>query len=142
VSHTDHPLEPDAEARASRVELLISYLLRIGVVTSLVVIVLGIILMFAAHPEYLSSTRGYRELTHPAERAPFDIGGIFSGAIRGDGESVIMLGFLILVMTPVLRVAVSTLVFVYQKDRVFTVITLVVLGILLLSYMLGGIGHG
>jgi uncharacterized membrane protein len=53
-----------------------------------------------------------------------------------------MLGFLILVMTPVLRVAVSTLVFVYQKDRMFTVITLVVLGILLLSYLLGGIGHG
>ena len=142
MNDTSATATPPEEGRDLRVEILISYILRAGVLISLAVIVLGIVLMFAAHPEYLSSSASFTELAHPAEARAFDVGEIIAGAFRGHGESVITLGFLILTMTPVLRVAVSTLVFVYQKDPVFTAITLVVLGILLSSYLLGGMGHG
>jgi len=50
---------------------------------------------------------------------------------------VVALGLLLLIATPVLRVAVSIVAFVQQGDRLFTLITAVVLGILLLSFALG-----
>jgi uncharacterized membrane protein len=42
-----------------------------------------------------------------------------------------------LIATPVLRVAISVLAFVYQRDRTFVVITTVVLALLLTSFVLG-----
>jgi len=42
-----------------------------------------------------------------------------------------------LIATPVMRVAVSILVFVYENDRIFILITCVVLALLLLSFLLG-----
>ncbi len=106
-------------------------------ILSLAVILLGIVLMFAAHPEYISSTEAFDALAHPPEARPFDIGEILDGALHADGESVITLGFLILTLTPVLRVAVSIAVFVYQKDRLFTAITIAVLLLLLSSFLVG-----
>ena len=46
-------------------------------------------------------------------------------------------GLLLLIATPVLRVAVSIFAFVYEKDKVFVIITSIVLGLLLLSFILG-----
>jgi uncharacterized membrane protein len=48
-----------------------------------------------------------------------------------------MAGLLLLIATPVMRVAFSVLVFVYQHDRVFVVITSIVLTLLLVSFVLG-----
>ena len=139
MNTTALPPTPPEESRTVQVEILISHL-RGGMILSLAVILLGIVLMFAAHPEYISSTETFAALADPPEARPFDLGEILDGAIHARGESVITLGFLILTMTPVLRVAVSTLVFVYQKDRVFTAITIVVLLLLLSSFLLGKAG--
>ena len=62
------------------------------------------------------------------------------GLMAFSGESIAVLGLLLLVATPVLRVAISIFAFLYQKDRVFVVITSVVLMLLLLSFMLGKAG--
>jgi uncharacterized membrane protein len=51
-----------------------------------------------------------------------------------------MAGLLLLIATPVLRVAVSVLAFVYQRDRTFVIITSVVLTLLLASFVLGKAG--
>jgi uncharacterized membrane protein len=48
-----------------------------------------------------------------------------------------MAGLLLLIATPVLRVAVSILAFVYQRDRAFVAITSIVLALLLTSFVLG-----
>ena len=48
-----------------------------------------------------------------------------------------MAGLLLLIATPVTRVAVSIFAFVYEKDRVFVIITIIVLSLLLLSFFLG-----
>ena len=57
------------------------------------------------------------------------------------GQAVVTLGLWVLIATPILRVAVSTLVFWHEKDRAFTLITLTVLGLLLISLGLGRAGH-
>jgi len=53
------------------------------------------------------------------------------------GRAIVILGLLLLIATPVVRVAVSIFAFIYQGDRIFTLITAVVLCLLLLSFVLG-----
>jgi uncharacterized membrane protein len=53
-----------------------------------------------------------------------------------------MAGLLLLLATPVLRVAVSILAFIYEKDGIFVMITSIVLALLLLSFVLGRVTGG
>ncbi|HEX2970760.1 MAG TPA: DUF1634 domain-containing protein [Tepidisphaeraceae bacterium] len=121
-------------------ELLISTVLRTGVVTSLSIVVLGTILSFIHHPEYLSSPPTLDRLTRPGAAFPHTLTDVAAGVVALRGQSIVAVGLLLLIATPVLRVAVSTLIFLHERDRVFTLITLLVLGLLLLSFGLGKSG--
>jgi uncharacterized membrane protein len=55
------------------------------------------------------------------------------------GRGLIQLGLLILIATPIARVAFSVVAFLYQRDWTYVVVTLIVLGLLVYS-LLGG--HG
>ena len=58
-------------------------------------------------------------------------------------QGIIALGLLLLIATPVLRVAVSVVTFALEKDRKYVVITLIVLAILLFSiFYLGSTAIG
>lgn len=125
------------DARVRRVELTISNLLRGGVLVSLGLIVLGTIVTFAQHPRYLSAKDQLQRLITPGATFPHSFGdlGVELRLLRG--EAIVTLGLLVLIATPVVRVAVSIFAFVYQGDRVYTLITAAVLGLLLLSLVLG-----
>jgi uncharacterized membrane protein len=125
------------EERVRRVELLISTLLRTGVIVSLVVILAGTLLSFVHHPEYLSSRTALAPLIEPGATFPHTVSGVLAGLTDFRGQSVVTVGLLILIATPVVRVAVSALAFVYQRDRIYVAITSVVLALLLLSFVLG-----
>jgi uncharacterized membrane protein len=59
------------------------------------------------------------------------------GTFDLQGQAIVAMGLLLLIATPVLRVAVSIFAFVYQEDRTYTLITTLVLILLLLSFILG-----
>jgi uncharacterized membrane protein len=126
-----------AQARVRRVELLISTLLRVGVTVSLVIIVAGTLLSFAHHPGYVSSASELARLTTPGAAFPHTLEQVRAGLRQGRGQAVVVVGLLLLIATPVARVAVSILGFLYQRDRAFALITLAVLVLLLLSFWLG-----
>jgi uncharacterized membrane protein len=67
------------------------------------------------------------------------VSGIFHEALVLHGRGLIQLGLLVLIATPIARVAFSAVAFLYQKDRTYVVVTLIVLGLLVYS-LLGG--HG
>jgi uncharacterized membrane protein len=50
----------------------------------------------------------------------------------------VVLGVLLLILTPILRVAVGVLSFMYEKDAPMTVVTLYVLAVLIASFFLAG----
>jgi uncharacterized membrane protein len=127
----------EAEERVRRVELLISNLLRIGVIISLVLMVIGTIISFTHHPEYLSSAEELQRLTQPGAAFPRTVPDVIAGIRDLRGRAIVTLGLLLLIATPVIRVAVSIFAFIYQSDRIFTLITAVVLCLLLLSFVLG-----
>ncbi len=129
---------PPTELTATRrVELFISTLLRVGVAASLTVVAVGTILSFMHHPEYVSAPSALAHLTQPGAAFPRTLSQVWAGLREGRGQAVVVVGVLLLIATPVLRVAASIVGFIYQRDRTYVVITSVVLALLLLSFWLG-----
>ncbi len=69
---------------------------------------------------------------------PQTLSQVWSGVLAMQPQAVITLGLLLLIATPVMRVAVSVVAFAIEKDRRYVVITLLVLGILLASMFIVG----
>ncbi|MDA8367929.1 MAG: DUF1634 domain-containing protein [Actinomycetota bacterium] len=134
------PSLPDEDERVRRTEVAISLVLRIGVVVSLLVVVAGVIDGMVRSPaERTSATLGHSLISRGAT-FPHSFGSLFTGLGHGDPASIVAAGLLLLVLTPVLRVAVSILTFAYQRDAVFVVVTAFVLAVLIASFFLGTAG--
>lgn len=123
-----------------QVERVISNLLRTGVLISFTLVVLGTILSFVHHPGYTSSATELQRLTRPGAAFPHTLPEVARGLREWRGQAVIAAGLLVLIATPVLRVAVSILAFWQEGDRKFVLITSVVLALLLASFLLGKVG--
>jgi uncharacterized membrane protein len=131
------PVIAPRPAVMKRVELLISRLLLGGVVISMATVLVGLLLMFLHHPDYLQSAADLHRLTAPGAAFPNTLGDVARGLLAGRGQAVVVLGLLLLIATPILRVAVSMVGFACQRDRTYTVICAVVLVVLLISFLLG-----
>lgn len=108
------------------VELIIGKILRIGVVVSAIVVILGVILYF------INGGTGY-----PDGQWPRRFGVIFQGVFQGKSYAVIMLGIFLLILTPVLRVVVSIYAFAKEHDLLYVYITSAVLVILIIAMIFG-----
>ncbi len=58
---------------------------------------------------------------------------IFKGVIHFDSLSIIQLGLLLLIATPISRVIFSVIGFLFEKDYLYVLISLIVLGIIAYS---------
>jgi uncharacterized membrane protein len=128
------------EIVVTKTELVISNLLRTGVVLSLVTVLIGVILMFAHHHDYLRSSADLKRLTTPGAAFPASIAELARGLAAFQGRAVVSLGLLMLIATPIFRVAVSIIAFAIERDRTYVAITTVVLAVLLLAFFLGKAG--
>jgi uncharacterized membrane protein len=117
------------------VELLLGRLLQVGVAISAAVVLAGGAVYLVRHggarPHY------GRFVGEPAELR--SVTGILHAAAAGRGRAVIQLGLLLLIATPVARVAFSLFAFLRERDRAYVLITSFVLALLLVSLVgLGG----
>ncbi len=118
---------------AQEMEGIVGNLLRVGVMLAAVVVFVGGVFYLIRHG---SSVPDY----HVFHGEPSDLRGI-SGividvlALRTRG--IIQLGLLLLVATPVARVAFCAFAFAQQRDRTYVVVTLSVLAVLVYS-LVGG----
>jgi uncharacterized membrane protein YfcA/uncharacterized membrane protein len=111
-----------------KTELVISGVLRGGVLLSVAVILAGVCYYYAL-----------RLLGHlPYTTFPDTLAEVGAGLKAGQPTAIITAGLLVLLATPVLRVAVSIVAFAIEKDRTYIIITAIVLAILLFSIF--GIG--
>lgn len=70
------------------------------------------------------------------EPAPLrSIGGVIRASAHGQAEAIIQLGLLLLIATPIARVALSLVGFLLERDRRYVAITTLVLAILLVSLL-------
>ncbi len=129
--------EPGPERGWTReqVDAIISRLLRLGLMASAALVLAGAVIYLvrhggeaAAYGVFRGQPRAYREL-----------GSILRESAGFHGRGLIMAGLILLVATPVARVAFSVLAFLREHDSVYVAVTLFVLGVLLFSVFWLGI---
>jgi uncharacterized membrane protein len=130
------------ESSIERGEVLLSMLLRAGVVASALIIITGSVLFVVTQQQTGYLGHGLEGLIgYPARpgAAPIDnsIGDVLKGLRAGEPDAVIALGLLVLIATPILRVAASVVLFLMQRDYRYVLITLFVLIVLLAALMSG-----
>jgi uncharacterized membrane protein len=111
-------------------------MLRFGVsLAALVVLIGGASLL--RHPE-----TGIPDYKHFSAGGPElrTLAGIFHGAFHLDPRSIIQLGLVLLIATPVARVVFCVIGFARQRDKLYVVVSTLVLLILAYSLTNGG-GH-
>ena len=107
----------------------IATLLRTGVLLSVGIIAVGMVIAFVHDPVSFSASPG----TH----VPNTIGEVIAGVHDGSGEGIMMIGLLVLIATPVARVALSIVIFVIERDRLYAAITAAVFVILMVAFAVG-----
>lgn len=117
-----------------RVDAIIGTLLRVGVIVAAAVVLWGGALFLIQHGSTIPDYRVF----HGEPAYLRGVPGILSAARELDGPGLIQLGLLVLLATPLARVAFSVLAFALQRDRTYVVVTSIVLAILLYSLAAGG----
>jgi uncharacterized membrane protein len=111
-------------------EIIMGNLLRYGVLLAAIIVLTGAAVYLKQHAfdksQYTSFEGEPKRLT--------DYKQIFQTAFEGRGRSIIQLGLLFLIATPIARILFSVVGFLLEKDMLYTLLTLIVLGIVLFSF--------
>ena len=117
------------EARAEAMRLAVSRVLTAGIVVSAVLLAVGFV-------GALAIGWGGSWLGRPAAAAQLtDFGALPEGLAALRPAAIGQLGLIALVLTPVSRVAASILIFGLEHDRIYVVVTSIVLLVLLASLL-------
>lgn len=116
------------------IQYIIGNLLRYGVWIALGVATLGGLIYLFRHEQEIVHYGNFVEqdidVFSLVKQTLSDVG-------KGKGESVILLGILLLFLTPILRIIFSLVAFFIEKDYLYVGITLVVIGIICFSVFFG-----
>jgi len=112
-----------------RVEWIIGNILRTSVLISAGVTLIGGILYLISYGQNAPAYHVFRG--EPADLR--DIYGIFRDFISFHSRGIIQFGLLLLIATPVARVAFSIVAFLVQRDRTYVIVTCIVLAALIYS---------
>ncbi len=112
-----------------KVENLIAKTLRGGVVAAALVLISGAALYLGGNPWLRVNYKIFRGEPEQLKTAQ----GVVRCAFSGQPQCLMQLGLLLLIATPILRVALSAVAFALDGDRMYLGFTLFVLGVLLYS---------
>jgi uncharacterized membrane protein len=116
---------------------VVSGVLRAGVIASASVGLIAAVYDLAAHGGERVSFHPFRG-TPEAER---HVPSILTNALHLQPRALMMVALMLLLITPVVRVIVSLFGFIKERDRVYVVVTTVVLLTLLGSLAFGGVAE-
>jgi len=112
-----------------KLEQIIGNLLRSGVLLSAAIVLFsGIVFLAQRHADRVDYTTFHLEGSNLRT-----VTGVFRSAIRLHADAMIQLGLVLLIATPIARVALAALGFYFQRDTLYLGISLLVLTILLFS---------
>ncbi len=126
------PVSRDDE-RWSEHELdqMIGRLLQLGVLAAAMVVLAGGILLLAHHGNTVPALATF----HGEPAALRSLAGIVRGALAGDSRALTQLGIVLLIATPVARVALTLGAFALRRDGLYVMVTGAVLALLLYSLL-------
>jgi uncharacterized membrane protein len=115
------------------VEQVVGRLLQLGVLlAALVVLIGGVLLLLQRGAEPVS----YGAFNGEPDRLR-SVTGIIRGAAAMQSDAVVQLGLLLLIATPIARVALTLVAFLIQRDRTYVFVTVIVLALLLYGLVFG-----
>jgi uncharacterized membrane protein len=106
----------------------IAWILQVGIIVSSIIIILGMALLLFS-PQGLAGTS--------LQSFPDTVSQIWTGLLTFQPMAIIVLGLLILMATPVIRVVASIVAFGVEHDPIYVIITLIVLAILCAGFLFG-----
>ena len=114
-----------------RLELQMGALLRAGVLAAAAIVALGgVFYLIQHHAEQVHY--GTFTVDGPDLRT---IAGIAASAMHRQSEGLIQIGVLLLIATPVARVVFAVAGFALERDRLYTLVSMIVLAILIFSLL-------
>lgn len=129
MSTNPTPRDPNSTWTDQRVEVIIGQLLRTGVMIAGSIVLIGAALYLVRHA---FDVPHYATFSGEPERLK-SIPAIFRGVLHLNARAIIQFGLLLLIATPVARVAFSAVAFAIEHDYFYVGVTLLVLAILLYS---------
>jgi uncharacterized membrane protein len=111
----------------SDIEQIMGNLLKFGVFTSAFIITIGAAFYLFQHGTNIPN---YRNFAGEPKRVT-ELHSIWVSAIQGRGRSIIQLGLLVLIATPIARIVFSIIGYFLERDYFYMILTLLVLGIIL-----------
>ena len=127
-----------SKIKDSDIQLAISKVLRYGVYSALFFAGIGGVVYLYRHGNEQVGSQ-YKRFVEKDDRFFDYVHRVYTGTVQGKGRDVIALGILLLLATPTVRVLFSLLGYTLEKDKMYIVVTLVVLAIIAVSVM-GGLG--
>lgn len=112
-------------------EILMGNMLRYGVLISALFVFSGAVIYLVQHghekPQYhLFSGEPFRFIS---------LRQILKNAVKGHARSIIQLGLLLLIATPIARIVFSIIGFILEKDYLYVTITTIVLLVIIVSIL-------
>lgn len=114
-----------------KIDLAISNILRSGVTVSSVITVIGAGIYLWYHSKQIPHYCTFR----PQPETLTTLKGILNSALQGHGEGIMQAGVVLLLFTPIIRVAFSILAFAKQKDWIYVVVSSIVMAVLMFSLL-------
>ena len=108
-------------------------LLRLGVFLSVGTAIVGFVKLFL---EGFIMPKDYSNLQVPTSSEKI-WGSFWTGLTSGQGMAIIQLGILFLILTPLVRIIFALVGYLKEKDYVYVVVSLIVLGIMAFSFITG-----
>lgn len=110
-------------------EIIMGNLLRLGVLLSALIVASGGVIFLLEHGGELQQYHSFAS----EPRRLRDLSDIWKTAFQGRGRSLIQLGLLILIATPIARIIFSVIGYLLERDYLYVLITLVVLCVIFFS---------
>lgn len=112
-----------------KLDIAIGRTLQAGVLLAALVVLVGGVMYLL----YTSGPRPDYSTFHGVAERLRTPGGIWRGVMRGDAQSVIQIGLLVLIATPVVRVILAGAGFLLERDRLYFWVSATVLAVLCYS---------
>lgn len=109
-----------------KLEKAIGIALRIGVALSVIFILVGMVLLFLDGGAAGYSLSQITQTNSPVNTSTFSFMQVISGLSQLDGISFILMGLIILIATPITRVALSIFGFFFERNWLYVAITTIV----------------
>jgi uncharacterized membrane protein len=115
------------------VEQVIGRMLQLGVLLAATVVLIGAVAVLAQYGRAPADYHVFRQ----GPDALRSLSGIVRSALAFDSRAIVQLGLVLLIATPVARVALTLVAFLVQRDRLYVLVTTVVLALLFYGLVLG-----